>query len=205
MKTILRKLLIFICRARQQFLVSNKFEGKNRVALTTKIKNCTLGVGTYIGSNGKFYNTKIGKFCCIGSNVRTVLATHPTHYISMHPAFYSTDLQSGFTFVKEKKFNDILPEIKIGSDVWIGSGVSILGGISIGDGTVIGTGSIVTKNVPSYEIWGGIPAKKIRDRFSEEDKNYIEKIKWWDKDLNWIKENKDLFLEIENLDRNFFN
>lgn len=48
--------------------------------------------------------------------------------------------------------------------VWIGSRVTILPNITIGKGAVIATGAVVTKNVPSYQIFGGIPAKFIRKR-----------------------------------------
>ena len=58
-------------------------------------------------------------------------------------------------------------------DVWIGSGAIILSGVTIGKGAIIAAGSVVTKDVPSCEIWGGNPARKIRDRFeTEEQKQY---------------------------------
>ena len=52
----------------------------------------------------------------------------------------------------------------IGSDCWIGVGSTILKGVNIGDGSVIAAGSIVTKSIPSFEIWGGNPAKFIKKR-----------------------------------------
>lgn len=59
------------------------------------------------------------------------------------------------------------------SDVWIGHNATIVGGITIGTGSIIAAGSVVTKNIPPCEIWGGVPAKKIKDRFkSQEDKEY---------------------------------
>lgn len=54
--------------------------------------------------------------------------------------------------------------VVIGDDVWIGSRVTILPGVHIGNGAVIGSGAVVTKNVPSYEIWGGNPAKFLKTR-----------------------------------------
>lgn len=54
--------------------------------------------------------------------------------------------------------------IEIGSDCWIGVNAVVLKGVNIGDGAVIGAGAIVTKSVPPYEIWAGIPAKKIGTR-----------------------------------------
>ncbi len=53
--------------------------------------------------------------------------------------------------------------IKIGADVWIGAGVIILPGVTIGEYAVIASGSVVNKDVESYTLVGGVPAKKIKD------------------------------------------
>lgn len=52
--------------------------------------------------------------------------------------------------------------VEIGENVWIGANATILKGVQIGDGAVIAAGAVVNCNVPAFEIWGGIPAKKIR-------------------------------------------
>ena len=54
--------------------------------------------------------------------------------------------------------------IKIEEDVWIGTHVVILPGVTIGKGAIIAAGSIVNKDVPPYEIWGGAPARFIKQR-----------------------------------------
>ncbi len=54
--------------------------------------------------------------------------------------------------------------IKIGDDVWLGANVVVLKGVNIEKGVIVAAGSVVTKNIPAYEIWGGIPAKKIGTR-----------------------------------------
>jgi len=63
----------------------------------------------------------------------------------------------------------------IGDDVWIGYGATILQGVNIGSGAIIAAGSVVTKDVEEYCIYGGNPAKKIRDRFEnlEDKKRHI--------------------------------
>lgn len=58
----------------------------------------------------------------------------------------------------------IIKPVTIGDDVWIGAGVTIVAGKTIGTGSIIGANSLVTKNVPTYEIWGGVPAKYLKSR-----------------------------------------
>ena len=54
--------------------------------------------------------------------------------------------------------------ITLEEDVWLGVNVVVLKGVIIGQGAVVGAGAVVTKSVPPYEIWAGIPARKIGQR-----------------------------------------
>jgi len=54
-------------------------------------------------------------------------------------------------------------DVSIGNNVWLGDSVRILPGVSIGDGCVIGTGSVVTKDIPSYCVAAGVPARIIKN------------------------------------------
>ena len=54
-------------------------------------------------------------------------------------------------------------DVIIGKNVWIGSSCMILKGVTIGDNSVIAAGSIITKNIPSSVLAGGVPAKVIRN------------------------------------------
>lgn len=54
--------------------------------------------------------------------------------------------------------------LNIGEDVWIGANCVLMPGVVIGKGAIIGAGSVVNKSVGAYEIWGGVPAKKIKER-----------------------------------------
>ena len=54
--------------------------------------------------------------------------------------------------------------IAIGNDVWLGVGATLIKGANLGHGVVVAARSVVNKTVPDYEIWGGIPAKKLGER-----------------------------------------
>ena len=63
--------------------------------------------------------------------------------------------------------------VEIGDYVFIGPRAIILPNIKIGKGAIVAAGAIVTKDIPEFEIWGGVPAKKIGDR---ENKNLDYKL-----------------------------
>lgn len=52
--------------------------------------------------------------------------------------------------------------IIVGCGVWIGARVLLVPGVQIGESSVIAAGAVVTRKVPNGELWGGVPAKKIR-------------------------------------------
>jgi serine acetyltransferase len=87
----------------------------------------------------------------------------------------------------------------IGNDVWIGANVTILDGIRIGDGAIVATNALVTKNVPPYAILGGVPAKQLKKRFTDEQIGFLLKLKWWDKREEWISEHAKYFNSIDEL------
>ena len=176
------------------------FEGKNRLNVNAQVSKSHIGLGTYISGNSKLRNVQIGRFCSIGQNVETGFGIHPIHYLSTHPAFYSTQKQAGFSFVQEQlfaehKFVDIHKKyfVSIGNDVWIGNNVKIMDGIEIGDGAIIGLGSIVTKDVKPYSIVGGIPAKMIRMRFDDKSIKKIIELQWWNTDIKELEKKANWF------------
>lgn len=67
--------------------------------------------------------------------------------------------------------------VHINDYAWIASGATILPGITIGEGAVVATGSVVTKNVESYTIVAGVPARPIGTR--SKNLNYILGKKRW--------------------------
>lgn len=54
-------------------------------------------------------------------------------------------------------------EVMIGNNVWLGNNVCIMPGVNIGDGVIVGANSVVTKDIPSFSMAAGVPAKIIKD------------------------------------------
>lgn len=172
------------------------FEGCNRVGENTIFAG-QMGYASYIGRNCSI-NADIGKYSCIAEKVSTVYGKHPSKdWVSIHPAFFSTKKQSGFSYVDKNLYEEMQNKIQIGNDVWIGARVTLLGGVKIGDGAIVAAGAVVTKNVEPYTIVGGVPAKLIRKRFSDEEKTFLLDFKWWDKSDEWIKENVKYFSDVK--------
>lgn len=58
------------------------------------------------------------------------------------------------------------PTTRIGSDAWLGYGAIVMRGVTIGDGAIVAAGAVVTRDVPPFEVWAGVPATRLRDRFT---------------------------------------
>jgi acetyltransferase-like isoleucine patch superfamily enzyme len=184
-----------------QISVKNSKFGEYNYLENTTFNNSSLDDFSYVGSQTHINNTTIGKFTCIGPNVKIGLGEHPTNtFVSIHPVFYSNSKQIGFSFVNKNYFKEFNETI-IGHDVWIGSNVVVKGGVNIGHGAIIASGAVVTKDVLPYMIVGGVPAKVIKTRFQNEIIKDLLNLEWWNKDLEWLRENSNKFHNV----KNFFN
>ncbi|APA64693.1 acyltransferase [Maribacter sp. 1_2014MBL_MicDiv] len=104
----------------------------------------------FIGSNCEFNISKkivIGKDSMIASGCKFIDHNH------------STELKP-----KKQRMGDSKKEIILGEDVWLGVNVTVLEGVNIGNGAIVAAGAVVNKSIPPNEIWGGIPAKKIKNK-----------------------------------------
>jgi len=109
-----------------------------------------IGNRTYIGRNCEFNcNCKI----IIGSD--TLIASHTIFVDSNHQIKRGININT-----QPVSISNIIVE----DDVWIGTGCVILMGVTIETGAIIAAGAVVNKSVPSNEIWGGVPARKIGER-----------------------------------------
>lgn len=135
-----------------------KYNGFVRVMAHTRFARRNIVIGNRV---------QFGKYCSVATDVlfkNNILMASRVSFVGRNdhevgiPGQYIWDGKRGFdglTIVED--------------DVWIGFGSTIIGGITIGQGAVVAAGSVVNKSIPPCEIWGGIPAKKIRDRFPSQE------------------------------------
>ncbi|MBB4122695.1 CatB-related O-acetyltransferase [Martelella radicis] len=165
------------------------FEDHVRLTKSTFVRTSHFGRGSYLGQGSKVKDATIGRFSSIGPDVIIGgLGRHPTNYLSTNPAFYSTLGQTGLVYLEESSdFHESL-QTTIGNDVWIGARVLVLDGVTIHDGAVIAAGAVVVKDVPPYAVMGGVPAKLIKKRFSEETIKTLVALKWWQREDSVLKQ-----------------
>lgn len=171
-----------------------KYKFPNAVIHSTNVSNTavlaqhiSIAEGVLIGANVKIDSysyvnryteigsAEIGKFCSIASFCSIGVDSHPTDWVSASPFLKK---------IIKCQSNGYIDEIErpiIGNDVWIGAHSVILKGIRIGDGAIVAAGAVVTKDVPSFAIVGGVPAKVIKFRFDQDTINKLTLLQWWNK------------------------
>ncbi len=174
------------------FMTDSKLGRNCTIERRGMVFNSVLGSYTYTGYNTVIKYANIGKYCSISWNVSIGGANHSLQKLTMHP--FPIKAKYGFC-EKDESYESFEKKLEIGNDVWIGANASVMRGITIGNGAVIGAGAVVTHSVPPYEIWAGVPAKKIGQRFSNEMIKKLEALKWWDLSPEEIKDNLSLFKE----------
>ena len=162
--------------------------------------DCEIGKCSYLAYNVWAIKAKIGSFCSIGDGAYIGGAEHPMDWVSTSPAFENVR-----NSCPKKRFANLeIPLHKqtiIGHDVWIGHNAVIKQGVTIGNGAVIGSNAVVTKNVPPFAVVGGVPAKLIKFRFSEDQIQFLQEVEWWNfsdeqlSDLGYSFKDINLFME----------
>ncbi|BES66466.1 hypothetical protein SANA_29050 [Gottschalkiaceae bacterium SANA] len=135
-------------------------------------KLCTIGRNSTIECTGVI--EELGESLVIGDNV----GISPYAYISVRGKVVigsDTIIGPHFTLISENHIaNDVDQLIKkqgttrkgvvIGQNCWLGANSTVLDGVHIGEGSIIAAGAVVNKDIPAYSIYGGVPAKLIRNR-----------------------------------------
>jgi virginiamycin A acetyltransferase len=132
-----------------------------------------IGSYVYIGNRCVVTKANIGRYCSIADNVTIGPGEHNLTALSTSAIFYENILHE---LTKEA--------CEIGNDVWIGVDSIIKRGVKIGNGAIIGANSVVTKDVPPFAIVVGSPAKILRFRFDQSQRDKLTTSNWWNLDVN---------------------
>lgn len=128
--------------------------GENTRCKILVYDNAFLSIGNKVGmSNVTIVATKS---ISIGSNVMIGAGT-----TIIDSDFHSLNSIDWFTDQDEKKMCS--KSVVIGDNVFIGMNTIILKGTTIGSNSIIAAGSVVSCSIPSNEVWGGNPARFIKE------------------------------------------
>lgn len=126
---------------------------------------------------------EIGSFTSIAANLNLQLGgNHNQQWISTFPFGHVRENEK-VLFPPPLLNHPVAPKsVYIGNDVWIGNNVTIMGGARIGDGAIVAMNSHVVGEIGAYEVYGGNPARKIKDRFSRDIIELLCELKWWNEE-----------------------
>ena len=126
--------------------------------------NVVLGTGSHFVSTRA--NIYVHDHVIFGPNVTIYTGDHPMDIIGKHISELTDADKTGPALDQD---------VVIESGCWIGTRAIILKGVTIGRGSVIGAGAIVTKDVPPYSIYVGVPpVSRTIKRFDENQKQEHE-------------------------------
>ncbi|MFP4112747.1 MAG: DapH/DapD/GlmU-related protein [Spirochaetota bacterium] len=158
------------------------------------LDNTRMGAYSYCGQLCFFQNARIGAFSNIAAAVRIGPTRHPIERPTLHHFTYRRAMY-GFAPNDDEAFFAWRAEqvATIGHDTWIGHGAIIMPSVSVGNGSVVGSGAVVTRDVPSYSIAVGVPARVVKRRFEPDVADAMERIAWWEWSHETIRDRLDAF------------
>lgn len=142
-----------------------------------------------------FKVASVGSFCSFAEGC-DVVWNHQLTMVTNHDFIYENVICKEIDNQKYC-YADFNKKFHIGNDVWLGRNVILTNGCTIGNGVRVAAGAVVTKDLPDYCIAAGVPARIIGYRFNKEQIEKLNKIAWWDWDVEKIKECYDDFIDID--------
>ena len=142
---------VLVFHAANVFIGDNVYIGHNTILKAYHLNRLVIGRDTWIGQDCFFHSgggILIGNEVGIGPKVSILTSQHrPVN--REEPVLFSPI-----------EFKPV--HLEDGCD--IGVNATLLPGVTIGKGAIVAAGAVVSKSVPAFEVWGGVPARKISDR-----------------------------------------
>lgn len=161
-----------------------EYEIPIKVLDNVRIMRSSFGAYAVISRGAEVSHARIGRYCSIGPGCLIAPSNHPMDRITTSPVTYGNQFEFFTTNQGMRRpFLEAHIPVEVGHDVWIGANAIIRDGIKIGTGAVIAAGAIVTHDVPAMTIVGGVPARKLGDRFPTTLAGRILDLRWWRYDL----------------------
>jgi maltose O-acetyltransferase len=142
--------LVTYSRFRKTYDIDANFRFNGKSILFYGKGRINAGAGSYIGELSTLqaadgFSINIGIGCKLSHNVRV--------YTQSDIADYNFSMGD-----PPQKYGSVT----FGDFCWVGANVFINPNVTIGENAIVGANSVVTKNIPPFEIWGGVPARLIR-------------------------------------------
>lgn len=140
-----------------------------------------IGAYTYVRDGSRLGSgvRSIGRYCSIAPGAVLGDGQHHLDWLTTHPFVDGPEYRADEGKLLSAPHGKDAGRTVIGNDVWIGANAIVMRGIVVGDGAVIGAGAVVTKDVPSYAIVAGVPARILRYRFPRQTVRLLLKLQWW--------------------------
>jgi len=122
--------------------------------LRTLSRSARIIIADNVGLNG---TSILARSCCVSIGEGTMIGPNVTIMDSDGHAIWPPENRSHNPGMENDR------DVTIGKNVWIGTQSLILKGVTVGDNSVIAAGSVVTKDIPSNTLAGGVPARVIRN------------------------------------------
>lgn len=135
-----------------------------------RVLGASVGPHAYLNTGSEFLAPEnlritgglhVGRFCQI--DARGGISIGANVVIASHVLLITADHD-----IKDPGFAGRLGSITIGDRVWIGSRATILKGVTIGEGAVVAAGAVVARDVEPWTVVGGVPARPVDVRPSEQ-------------------------------------
>lgn len=154
---------------------------ESRVERRALLVRSNVGKYSYVGPECRLFDVSLGAYASLGPRVIVGENEHETRSFSTSDLLFEGMPRDQYMLECKRR-------TEIGADAWVGANAFIRKGLKIGIGSIIGAHSVVLQDVEPYTIMVGVPARKVRMRFSDSVTKALLASKWWEYDRPVLQE-----------------